>query len=136
MARIFYGYYEHKQFTALNVPVAIGFKDSHDCHLFAGLGRDADAARLDGPLTARGNVCACKPCTAGNYDACEMKAVFGPVRRVKAPRAKTELSGLQQMQSLHLFAASCKKGQLMATRVASDEACIEGLYYLLMLREW
>eukprot|EP00966_Prymnesium_polylepis_P257580 5950579-Prymnesium_polylepis.1 len=37
------------------------------------------------------------------------------------------------MESLHLFAASCKKGQLAATRVVSDEACLEGLYYLVSL---
>eukprot|EP00966_Prymnesium_polylepis_P108141 2503804-Prymnesium_polylepis.1 len=42
--RIFWGYYEHRQFTELNVPKAIGFKDSHECHLFAGLGADADEA--------------------------------------------------------------------------------------------
>jgi len=34
--RIFWGDYEHKQFTALSVPTAVGFKDSHECHLFAG----------------------------------------------------------------------------------------------------
>lgn len=131
--RIFYGFYDHKEFTSLNVPTAVGFKDSHECHLFAGLGKDVDASRLMGPLSVRGNVCACKACTAGNFDGCEMKLIFGDVRHVKAPRAQSELSGLHQLQSLHLFAAACKKGQLLATRVASDEACLEGLYYLVLL---
>jgi hypothetical protein len=103
--RIFYGYYDHKQFTRLNVPTAVGFKGSHDMHMLAGLGKDLDAARLDGPLSARGIVCACKECTAGNFNACEMKAVFGEVRHVKVPRA--DRSGLRQMDSLHLFSASC-----------------------------
>jgi hypothetical protein len=129
--RIFWGYYEHRQFTELNVPKAIGFKDSHECHLFAGLGADADEARLNGPLTARGNVCACPQCTAGNFNNCEMAAVFGPVRHVKAPRA--ERSALRQMDSLQLWSASCRKGQLAATRVHRSEACLEGLYYLVLL---
>ena len=65
VGRIFYAYYYHSQFTALNVPKAIGFKDSHECHLFAGLGTDIAASRLNGPIVVRGNVCACKACTAG-----------------------------------------------------------------------
>eukprot|EP00966_Prymnesium_polylepis_P140089 3236290-Prymnesium_polylepis.1 len=117
-----------EKFTSLNVPTAVGFKDSHECHLFAGLGRDADAARLDGPITVRGNVSACKPCTAGNFNSCEMLAVSGPVRNVKVPRA--DRSALRQMDSLHLFSVSCKKGQLAATRVVGGETCLEGLYYL------
>jgi hypothetical protein len=60
-----------------------------------------------------------------------MAAVFGPVRRVKVPRA--DRSALRQMDSLQLWSASCKKGQLAATRVARDEACLEGLYYLVLL---
>ena len=131
VGRIFYIYYDHKQFTSLNVPVAVGFKDSHECHLFSGLGADADEARLNGPITVRGNVCACKECTAGNFSSCEMIAVFGGVRRVKVPRA--DRSALRQMDSLHMFAASCKKGQLATTRVSSDEVCLEGLYYLVLL---
>ena len=130
---IFWGYYDHRQFTALNVPRAVGFKDSHEMHLFAGLGADAEEARLNGPLKARGNVCACKQCTAGNFDACEMKDAFGGVRHVKAPREKNQTAGLRQLESLQLWAAACKKGQLAATRVVSDEACLEGLYYLVLL---
>ena len=125
--------YEHRQFTVLNVPRAVGFKDSHECHLFAGLGADAEEARLNGPITVRSNVCACPPCTAGNYTACKMKAVFGEVRRVKVPREKNQNSGLRQLESLQLWAAACKKGKLAATRVASDEVCLEGLYYLVLL---
>ena len=66
---------------------------------------------------------------AVNYDACEMVAVFGtvPVRRVKVPREANQTSGLRQLKSLQLWAAACKKGQLAATRVVSDEACLEGL---------
>ena len=55
------------------------------------------------------------------------------VRRVKVPREKNQLAGLRQLESLHLFAASCKTGQLYATRVNADEACLEGLYYLVRL---
>ena len=129
--RIFWGYYDHRQFTELNVPKANGFKDSHECHLFAGLGADADEARLNGPLTVRSMVCACEQCTAGNFKSCMMSAVTGTVRNVKVPR--TEKSALRQMDSLHLWAASCRKGQLAATRVHSSEACLEGLYYLVQL---
>jgi hypothetical protein len=133
VGRIFYAYYDHRQFTALNVPKAVGFKDSHECHLFAGLGQDVEAARLHGPLTVRGNVCACNPCTAGIFDDCEMKALIGPVRRVKAPREQNATSSLRQVDSLQQWAASLKKGQLVATRVMRDEACIEGLYWLIVL---
>jgi hypothetical protein len=133
VGRIFWGYYDHRQFTVLNVPRAVGFKDSHECHLFSGLGADADEARLNGPIAVRGNVCACKECTAGNYDACEMKEVFGRVRRVRVPREKNQTSGLRQVESLQLWAAACKKGQLGVTRVHRDEACLEGLYYLVLL---
>jgi hypothetical protein len=132
VGRIFWGYYDHRQFTELNVPKAIGFKDSHECHLFAGLGADADEARLrNGPLTVRGNVCACKECTAGNFTACEMQAVIGQVRHVKVARA--DRSALRQIDSLQLFASACRKGQLAATRVASDEVCLEGVFYLVLL---
>ena len=103
VGRIFWGYYEHRQFTVLNVPRAVGFKDSHEMHLFAGLGADADEARLNGPITARGNVCACLQCTAGNFNACEMKALFGDVRRVKVPREKNQTSGMRQLESLQLW---------------------------------
>ena len=133
VGRIFYAYYDHRQFTALNVPKAIGFKDSHDCHLFAGLGKDVEAARLHGPLAVRGNVCACPNCTAGNYEDCEMVALLGAVRRTKVPREQNATAGLRQVESLHQWAASLKNGQLASTRVAPDEACIEGLYWLVLL---
>ena len=133
VGRIFYAYYDHRQFTALNVPKCIGFKDSHECHLFAGLGTDVAAARRDGPLTVRGNVCACTECTAGNFDNCEMTALLGKVRRVKVPREQNATAALRQVDTLQLWAASMKKGQLAATRVAPDEACIEGLYWLVVL---
>ena len=55
--RVFWGYYEYRQFTVLNVPRAVvravGFKDSHECHLFSGLGADADEVRLNGPKRSR-----------------------------------------------------------------------------------
>lgn len=131
--RIFWGFYEHKRFTALNVPRAVGFKDSHEMHVFAGLGLDEDEARLNGPITVCGNFCACLQCTAGNYSACEMLDVFGKVRRVKVPREKNATAGLRQLESLQLFAAQLKKKQLAATRVCSDEACLEGIYYLILI---
>ena len=133
VGRIFYAYYDHRQFTALNVPKAVGFSNSHECHLFAGLGKDVEAARLHGPLAVRGNVCACPPCTAGNFEACEMATLLGAVRRVKVPREQNNMAGLRQMESLQQWAASLKKSQVAATRVASDEACIEGLYWLVLL---
>jgi hypothetical protein len=37
------------------------------------------------------------------------------------------------METLHLFAAWCRKGRLAATRVVGDEAGLEGLYYLVLL---
>ena len=42
-------------------------------------------------------------------------------------------AGLRQMESLQQWAASLKKSQVAATRVASDEVCIEGLYWLVLL---
>jgi len=133
VGQIFYAYYDHRQFTALNVPKAVGFSNSHECHLFAGLGKDVEAARLHGPLAVRGNVCACPHCTAGNFDDCEMAALLGPVRRVKVPREQNATASLRQMESLQQWAASLKKGQLASTQVAPDEACIEGLYWLVLL---
>ena len=96
------------------------------------LGADVDEARLNGPLVILGNVCACLQCTAGNFNACTMSSVIGKVRHVKVPRA--ERSALRQMDSLQLWSASCKAGQLAATRVHRSEACLEGLYYLVLLR--
>ena len=77
-------------------------------HLFAGLGADADEARLNGPITARGNVCACTQCTEGNFDSCEMKAVFGEVRRVEVPREKNQTSGIRQLTPLSCPSFSTK----------------------------
>ena len=42
-------------------------------------------------------------------------------------------SALRQLESLHLWAAACRKGQLAATHVARDEGGLEGLYYLVVL---
>ena len=60
-----------------------------------------------------------------------MQAVIGRVRHVKVARA--DRSALRQMDSLQLFAAACRKGQLAATRVAPDEVCLEGVYYIVLL---
>jgi hypothetical protein len=129
--RIFYGFYEHKQFTALNVPRAVGFKDSHECHLFAGVNKDAAEARLNGPLTVRGNPCACIECDAGRFDSCLMKHIIGPVRRVRVPREANATSQLRQLDDLHTWSASLKAQQLVATR-AGDRS-LEGLYWLVKL---
>lgn len=65
-----------------------------------------------------------------------MKRILkGLVRQVKAPRTLGELSGLQQVESLHLFEASFAKGQLCADHVANNEAGTEGLFYLALFRE-
>ena len=128
--RIFYGFYEHKQFTALNVPRAVGFKDSHECHFFAGVNTDVDEARLNGPLTVRGNPCACVECTAGRFDSCLMKSVISVVRRVKAPRETNATSQLRQIECLHTFAATLKAKQLAAVRAGGEERSLEGLYWL------
>lgn len=71
----------------------------------------------------------------GNFDSCEMKRILGLVRRVKAPRARGELFGLRQPESLDQFVASCAKGHLCAIRVAGDEAGTEGLHCLALIRE-
>jgi hypothetical protein len=73
------------------------------------------------------------PNMSGNFGDCEMKALIGAVRYTKVPREQNATAGLQQLQSLQQFAATLKKGLLCATRVASDEACIEGLYWLVQL---
>ena len=128
VGRIFYGFYEHKQFTALNVPRAVGFKDSHECHFFAGVNTDVDEARLNGPLTVRGNPCICTECKAKRFETCLMKHIIGPVRRVKVPREANATSQLRQLESLHVWAASLHAKQLVAMR--ADDPSIEGLYWL------
>jgi hypothetical protein len=62
-----------------------------------------------------------------------MAALLGAVRRVKVPREQNATAGLRQVESLQQWAASLKKSQLASTRVAPDEACIEGLYWLVLL---
>jgi hypothetical protein len=113
------------------LPRAVGFKHSHECHMFAGVNTDVDEARLNGPLTVRGNPCICVECKAERFNSCLMKHIIGPVRRVKVPREKNETSQLRQLESLHTWAASLKAKQLIAMR--ADDPSIEGLYWLAQL---
>lgn len=132
--RIFYGFFEHAKFTKLVVPTADGFHGSHDMHMIAGTCRDANEATKNGRLEARAVPSACPPCTQLRFKDCEMSELLAcKVKAVKAPRADTETAGLRQMESLHLWAASLKKKQLVATRVAKDEQSIEGIYWLAVL---
>ena len=48
-----------------------------------------------------------------------MQELLGPVRRVKVPREENATAALRQVDSLQLWAASLKKGQLVATRVVA-----------------
>ncbi|EOD31043.1 hypothetical protein EMIHUDRAFT_203121 [Emiliania huxleyi CCMP1516] len=132
--RIFYGFFQHSKFTALAVPKADGFNGSHDVHMFAGDCKDAAAARKDGLLTTRGIPCACPPCIALLWGDCEMVAVFGRVKKQKAPRAAGETAELRQMESLEVWAASLKAKQLSAVRADRREQSLEGLYWLAVLK--
>ena len=60
---------------------------------------------------------------------CEMVAVFGQVKKQKAPRAAGETAELRQMESLEVWAASLKAKQLAAAGHADRrEQSLEGLY--------
>ena len=63
---------------------------------------------------------------------CEMVAVFGQVKKQKAPRAAGETAELWhwQMESLEVWAASLKSKQLADRR----ERSLEGLYWLAVLK--
>ena len=110
------------------MPRAVAFKDSHECHFFAGVNTDIDETRLNGPLTVRGNPCICSECKAERFETCLMKHLIGPVRRVKVPREANATSQLRQLESLHVWAASLHAKQLVAMR--AGDPSIEGLYWL------
>ena len=57
-----------------------------------------------------------------------MVAVFGQVKKQKAPRAAGETAELRQMESLEVWAASLKAKQLAAVRADRREQSLEGLY--------
>ena len=59
-----------------------------------------------------------------------MVAVFGKVKKQKAPRAAGETAELRQMESLEVWAASLKAKQLADRRERSRE----GLYWLAVLK--
>ena len=59
-----------------------------------------------------------------------MVAVFGKVKKQKAPRAAGETAELRQMESLEVWAASLKAKQLADRR----EWSLEGLYWLAVLK--
>ena len=72
---------------------------------------------------------ACPPCIALQWGDCEMVAVFGKVKKQKAPRAAGETAELRQMESLEVWAASLKAKQLAAAgRADRREQSLEGLY--------
>ena len=81
------------------------------------------------PCHRRGIPCACPPCIALLWGNCEMVAVFGKVKKQKAPRAAGETAELRQMESLEVWAASLKAKQLAAAgRADRREQSLEGLY--------
>ena len=131
--RIFYGFFEHKQFTALHVPVAKGFTGSHEMHMLHGGCGDADVARKEGPLTVCGFPCACTECMAGNFTSCLMKEVIGRVKKVKTPREASGASALRQIECLQAWAATLKKDQVVAVRADRAEVHLEGVYWLVQL---
>ena len=58
-----------------------------------------------------------------------MVAVFGRVKKQKAPRAAGETAELRQMEALEVGAASLKAKQLAAAgRADRREQSLEGLY--------
>ena len=63
-----------------------------------------------------------------------MVAVFGKVKKQKAPRAAGETAELRQMESLEVWAASLKAKQLAAVRADRREQSLEGLYWLAVLK--
>mmetsp|Transcript_33525 Transcript_33525/g.110852 ORF Transcript_33525/g.110852 Transcript_33525/m.110852 type:complete len:140 (-) Transcript_33525:144-563(-) len=64
-----------------------------------------------------------------------MVAVFGRVKKQKAPRAAGETAELRQMESLEVWAASLKAKQLAAAgRANRREWSLEGLYWLAVLK--
>ena len=63
-----------------------------------------------------------------------MVAVFGRVKKQKAPRAAGETAELRQMESLEVWAASLKAKQLAAVRADRREQSLEGLYWLAVLK--
>ena len=82
-------------------------------------------------LPVTGAVCACPPCIALQWGDCEMVAVFGKVKKQKAPRAAGETAELRQMESLEVWAASLKAKQLAAagrdrSRGSTDWRCSRG----------
>ena len=73
------------------------------------------------PRHRRGIPSACPPCIALQWGDCEMVAVFGKVKKQKAPRAAGETADLWQMESLEVWAASLKAKQLAAGRADRRE---------------
>ena len=63
-----------------------------------------------------------------------MVAVFGKVKKEKAPRAAGETAELRQMESLEVWAASLKAKQLAAVCADRREQSLEGLYWLAVLK--
>ena len=63
-----------------------------------------------------------------------MVAVFGRVKKQKAPRAAGETAELRQMEALEGWAASLKAKQLAAGRADRREQSLEGLYWLAVLK--
>ena len=63
-----------------------------------------------------------------------MVAVFGRVKKQKAPRAAGETAELRQVESLEVWAASLKAKQLAAVRADRREQSLEGLYWLAVLK--
>lgn len=129
---ILYGYYDLSLFTVAAVPEALSFAGSSKVHMSAGMCDDIARAQTDGPLVTHEIFCPCVPCCNLQFASCEMKEVFGSVRTVSVPRSTS--TGLpSQSAGLADFGATLDVNQIVAFRVASDEATIEGCVWLALL---
>jgi hypothetical protein len=129
---ILYGFYEPTLFTATAVPDALPFPGSSKVHMSAGMCDDMARAQTDGPLVTLDVFCPCEPCCRLQFSSCEMKEAFGSVKTVSVKRSSS--TGLpSQSAGLAEFAATLDVNQIVAFRVASDEANIEGCVWLALL---
>ena len=77
----------------------------------------------------RKEVCFCVACRDLRFDDCEMKDLFGTVKRVEVPRDSN--AGLQQLDNLQKFAEQLRANWLVA--MANSEQHLEGPYWLALV---
>ena len=133
--RKFYAFYSGSHFTKLNMPPATwdtsNVVGSFDQHFFAGNSADRTLAVRDGITQCRREFCACFSCREGRFDACEMKEIFGTIKRVRIPRDSK--AALSQIKELEGFAVKLKSGHIVA--MPNSEHQLEGAYWLAFLLE-